>query len=128
MTNVLSRIIDAVYPPISESSVPESKDTSLSESREESKEESSPSIKADHSLTIDEYTAYGKGDYDEDFKKVQQRLKDLGFYNDDITGYFGEISSKAFKAFEKANGLDQDGYASPQDLELLFSDKVKAAG
>ena len=28
-------------------------------------------------------------------------------------------------AFEKNNKLEQDGIATPEDLKLLFSDKVK---
>ena len=103
-----------------------------SSKQESSKQESSTpqgsiTVKADNSLEINEYTAFGFGDNDEEFKKVQKRLKDLGYYNDDITGYYGEVTLKAFNAFEKNNGLDQDGYASPEDLTLLFSADVKAA-
>ena len=96
-------------------------------SKQENSKQESITVKADNSLTITEDTMFGLGDNDEDFKKVQKRLKALGYFNDDETGYFGEVSLKAFKAFEKANGLDEDGFASPEDLALLFSDKAKAA-
>ena len=96
-------------------------------SKQENSKQESITVKADNSLTITEDTMFGLGDNDEDFKKVQKRLKALRYFNDDETGYFGEVSLKAFKAFEKANGLDEDGFASPEDLALLFSDKAKAA-
>lgn len=97
-------------------------------SKQESSKQTSQTVKADTSLKITEDTMFGQGDNDEEFKKVQKRLKELGYFHDDETGYFGEVSVKAFKAFEKANGLDEDGFASPEDLTLLFSDKAKAAG
>ena len=37
------------------------------------------------------------------------------------------MTAKAFKAFQKNNGLDEDGYAGADALRLLFSDKAKPA-
>ena len=37
------------------------------------------------------------------------------------------MTAEAFKAFQKNNGLDPDGYAGADALRLLFSDKVKPA-
>ncbi|MBQ8132941.1 MAG: ABC transporter substrate-binding protein [Clostridia bacterium] len=111
-----------------EASKPESStEPSKQESKAETSKQESSKITADQSLDITDDVYFGQGDNDEEFKKVQQRLKNLGYFNDDVTGYFGEISAAAFKAFEKNNGLDVDGFASTEDLRLLFSDKVKAA-
>ncbi len=96
-------------------------------SKQENSNQEKIKVEADNSLKITEDTAFGMGDNSDDFKKVQKRLKALGFFNDDETGYFGEVSLKAFKDFEKANGLDQDGFASSEDLTLLFSADAKAA-
>ncbi len=100
-----------------------------SSKQESSKTEQTSKVKADTSLKITEDTAYGQGDVHEDIKKIQQRLKDLGYgkFEDGITDYFGEKTTEAFKAFQKKNGLDTDGYAGPEALKLLFSDKAKRA-
>lgn len=105
-------------------------ESSKQESKQESsKAEESSKVKADTSLKITEDTAFGLGDEDDDIKKIQKRLKELGYgdFKDGITNYFGEMTQKAFMAFQKNNGLDDDGYASPEALKLLFSDKVKRA-
>ncbi len=105
-----------------------SENSETSQSSEVSKQESSKviEVKADNSLEIAEDMAFGQGEESDNFKKVQQRLKNLGYFNDDVTGYFGEVSAQAVKAFEKANGLDEDGYVSTEDLRLMFSANAKA--
>ena len=59
-----------------------------------------------------------KGDFVSD---VQQRLKELFFYNGNITGKYDTETQKAFKQFEKYNNLTNDGKASQSDLLILFS-------
>ena len=105
----------------------QSEETSSTENSQQSSESSTEASKvsADNSLEITENLAYGLGEQGSDITKIQQRLKDLGYFDDDPTGYFGELSSDAFKAFEKANNLEEDGYASTDDLKLLFSENVK---
>ena len=153
MTEVLSFIIETVYPEVaggskenseasSQESKPESKQESKPESKQESKLESkqesnpeskqeskpeSSQVKADDSLVINDYTAYGLGETGEDVLKIQTRLKELGFgeFKDGVTDFYGEQTVAAVKAFEKQNGLTEDGYAEHDDLVLLFSDKVK---
>lgn len=147
MTEVLSYIIETVYPELkgdqkeNQDSKEESEQASAEESEDETKEPSeqesieqtskaeSSEIKADNSLKITEDTAFGQGDEDDDIKKIQKRLKTLGYgeFKDGITGYFGEQTAAAFKAFQKNNGLDSDGYASPEALTILFSADVKPA-
>ncbi len=95
-------------------------------SKQESSKQESSTVKADNSLNITDDMSFGKGDNNDDLKKIQTRLKTLGYFNDDITGYFGDVTQKAFKDFEKNNGLDTDGYMATEDLRLLFSDKAKA--
>ena len=141
MTEVLSFIIQTIYPELksqtNEESIETSESSEVSETsaKEESKNESSKTekttkVKADNSLEITDDMEFGQGDENEAIKNIQQRLKDLGYgkFEDGITDYFGEQTAKAFKAFQKKNGLDQDGYASAEALRLLFSDKAKAAG
>ena len=59
--------------------------------------------------------------------KLQERLAELGFYNGEVTGYFGDATEAAYKAFQKAAGLTPDGIAGEDELELLYSDEAPTA-
>lgn len=67
------------------------------------------------------------GSTDERVSSIQERLKELGFFNDDITGYYGAVTEAAYMAFQSAAGLYADGIAGPEELELLFSDNAPVA-
>ncbi len=145
MTDVLSYIIETIYPEIDNkeqsaeesgeqkneqsSNTPESGNPKQENSKQENSDKESSKITADNSLEITDDMAFGQGDKDNDIKKIQKRLKDLGYgdFKEGITDYFGEQTAKAFKAFQKNNGLSTDGYASPEALRLLFSADVKPA-
>lgn len=66
-------------------------------------------------------TAWMIGDSGDQVTKIQERLKELGFYHDEITGYFGEKTQKAYKAFQKAAGVDIDGICGQSDRDILYS-------
>ena len=106
-----------------ESSKPESSEES---SKPESSEESSK-VEADDSLDIYDGLEYGYGESGSDVEKIQNRLMALGYFDAEPTGYYGDFSEEAFRDFESANGLEIDGYASTEDLRLLFSADVKPA-
>lgn len=59
--------------------------------------------------------------------KLQNRLTELGFYSDAVTGYFGEATQAAYKEFQKAAGVTVDGIAGESDLEILYSDDAPTA-
>ncbi len=59
--------------------------------------------------------------------KLQNRLTELGYYDDVVTGYFGEATQKAYKAFQTAAGVTVDGIAGKSDLEILYSDDAPNA-
>lgn len=42
-------------------------------------------------------------------KILQRRLKELGLYDGPVDGEFGKVTQRAVKAFEKQNGLKEDG-------------------
>lgn len=54
-------------------------------------------------------------------KKLQDRLRDLGFYDAKSSGGYYEITQKAVRAFQSHNGLSADGVAGRQTQEMLFS-------
>ncbi len=62
------------------------------------------------------------GSYGDNVTELQYRLTELGFYNGDITGYYGEQTEAAYKRFQKAAGLYADGIAGEDELSLLYSD------
>jgi peptidoglycan hydrolase-like protein with peptidoglycan-binding domain len=72
-------------------------------------------------------TAYSIGDSGSAVTKLQKRLKALGFYDDEITGYFGEATEKAYKAFQKAAGVTIDGICGKSDRDILYSSSAPLA-
>lgn len=113
-------------PESSEESSKESSDDSTAESSTESSVQASK-IEADDSLEIYDGLAYGFGEEGSDVEKIQIRLQYLGYFDDNPTGYFGEVSQDAVRKFEKENGLEEDGYLSTEELRLMFSSDVKPA-
>ena len=59
--------------------------------------------------------------------KLQNRLKALGFYDGPVTGYFGEMTEKSYKKFQKAANVYIDGIAGDSDLRILYSDSAPKA-
>ena len=59
--------------------------------------------------------------------KLQNRLTELGFYDGPITGYFGEATEEAYKAFQKAAGVTVDGISGESDQDILYSDSAPVA-
>lgn len=67
-------------------------------------------------------------DENNNVKAMQQRLFDLGYITDkeNVTGYYGEVTQKAVKEFQKASGLTQSGTADTKTLTALFKSDAKA--
>jgi len=49
------------------------------------------------------------GDKNDDISKMQQRLKELGYFSAEPTGYYGDATLTAVMAFQSKNGLNADG-------------------
>ena len=69
-----------------------------------------------------QYPTLSKGDDSEDVKKMQQRLWDLGYLNDEADGKFGNNTQTALKLFQQEAGLEVTGVADNATQELLYSD------
>lgn len=67
------------------------------------------------------YHDLSHGDKGDEVTSLQERLKELGFYNGNINGKYDGTTEKAVKAFQKANSLDASGIATQQTQVLLFS-------
>ena len=61
-------------------------------------------------------------------KTVQARLKELGYFKSRVDGKFGNLSVSALKAFQKDNGLKDDGVAGKSTYQVLFSENVLHKG
>ena len=61
-------------------------------------------------------------------KDMQTRLTELKYYSGAITGNFGDLTFKAVKAFQSANGLTADGIAGKNTLTKLYATSAVAAG
>lgn len=95
------------------SSSDSSSDSSASEestSGEEVKEE-----------TPTEPALYRNGDEDEEIKKIQERLKELGYYSGEITGKYDDATEAAYVQFQQAAGVAVDGI-SGTDRDVLYSE------
>lgn len=69
------------------------------------------------------------GDSGDNVKRVQELLSKYGYISaDNATGYFGEITEGAVKAFQRNNGLTADGNVGVKTMsKLTGSDVVKAS-
>ncbi len=61
-----------------------------------------------------------------DVKMLQEQLVELGYLSSsDVDRIYGEKTVEAVKAFQKRNGLTQDGKAGEKTLDKLFSDDAR---
>jgi peptidoglycan hydrolase-like protein with peptidoglycan-binding domain len=70
----------------------------------------------------------GPGDSGSAVKKVQQRLKKLGYYKGSIDGDYGNGTKTAVRNFQKRNGLTANGKVNKKTLTKMNSSKAKKAG
>jgi peptidoglycan hydrolase-like protein with peptidoglycan-binding domain len=65
------------------------------------------------------------GSLGEKVEELQKRLQALGYYDGEIDGQFGSGTKAAVVDFQKNNGLDTDGLAGTETLNLLYSQEAK---
>lgn len=85
---------------------------------------SSGSSSSGSSSSSGAYVKLQSGDKGTEVKKLQQALKDLG-YNVSADGTYGPITVAAVTAFQKLNGLDDDGIAGAKTQTVLYSGNAK---
>lgn len=59
------------------------------------------------------------GDTGSAVSQLQNRLKALGFYNADETGYYSRLTEQAVSDFQRSRGLSVNGIAGPTTLAAL---------
>ncbi len=74
------------------------------------------------------YETLRRGTQSAEVAMMQQALIDLGYLTGEPDGNYGTATQKAVKAFQKVNGLNDDGTAGSATLNQLYSiDAVSAA-
>lgn len=66
--------------------------------------------------------------FEEAVTKLQTRLAELGYFDSTVTGRYGDTTIEAVKAFQAANGLQNDGIAGEATLTAAYSDNAVRAG
>ena len=75
-----------------------------------------------------EYSTLKNGSKGDSVKKLQRRLKELGYFDGDIGGNYLTKTTKAVKEFQAAIGMKQTGTATAGLQEILFSAAAPSAG
>lgn len=69
------------------------------------------------------------GETSESVQRIQQLLANLGYLSSaNVTGYYGELTEKAVKSFQTANGLTADGSVGRMTMNKLTGTDAKKAG
>lgn len=98
-----------------------------SSSSSSSKKESSSDSKSSSKSSGNSDGTCGPGDSGSAVKKVQKRLKKLGYYSGSIDGDYGNGTKNAVKSFQKKNGLTANGKVNSKTLSKLNSSSAKKA-
>ena len=69
------------------------------------------------------YNTLYVGDKGENVRRMQQRLKELGYLKGKVDGQYGQQTRKAVADFQHNNGLESDGIAGRTTLALLYDGK-----
>lgn len=68
------------------------------------------------------------GSRGEEVRRIQTKLKELGYYNHSVDGIYGSRTKKAVTAFQKNCGITADGIAGPKTLLYLGLGNSSASG
>ena len=68
------------------------------------------------------------GSRGEEVRRIQTKLKQLGFYNGSIDGIYGSATQKAVKRFQSSVGITSDGIAGSKTLLYLGLDSSSGGG
>ena len=79
-----------------------------------------PGGKDSGNAAVTTYPTMRYGDKNDGVKQIQAKLKELGFFKNDITGNFYSATEAAVREFQRSNGLTEDGIAGPKVQAKLF--------
>lgn len=73
------------------------------------------------SVSVDGYTTLSEGDTGTAVRKLQQALKNKGYYAGSVDGKYGSATTSAVVAFQSAQGLRVDGKAGAATQRALYA-------
>lgn len=65
------------------------------------------------------YTLSKLGSQGDEVRRIQKKLKNLGYYNGAVDGVYGTGTQKAVRNFQKNCGITADGVAGPKTIRYL---------
>lgn len=71
-------------------------------------------------ITYADGNVYKKGEHSKDIAEIQKALKELKLFDEEATGYFGDVTEKAVKKFQSMHNLAADGVVGPGTLKNLL--------
>lgn len=71
--------------------------------------------------TLNTNTVLKVGTSNEVVTALQQQLKEQGFFNHQVTGYYGRVTANAVRSYQQKHGLLVDGIAGSQTLSKLMN-------
>ena len=82
----------------------------------------SPSPSPAAPATVSPYRTLRKGDSGADVQRLKTAMYYLGYFTSlDVSGAYNDVMVKRIKALQKTNGLKEDGVATPELQEMIFS-------
>lgn len=70
--------------------------------------------------TTQAFALLKQGDRGPQVTRVQQRLQSLDYFDEETTGFFGNVTASAVKRFQRDRGLESDGVVGPSTEAELF--------
>src|SRR5690606_14794420 len=70
----------------------------------------------------------GFGSTGQEFRNIQQRLKEGGYYHGEVDGIYGYLTYSAVRDFQARHGLTVDGIAGPETLAAIGLPTGQASG
>ncbi len=75
----------------------------------------------------DGYTTLQEGDSGTEVKRLQTRLKELGYFTGTPLGNYKTLTIAAVKAYQKAMGMEANGIATPELQKMIFAGQQATA-
>lgn len=75
-------------------------------------------------ITNNSSTFLKVGSQGEKVKEVQQLLKDLGYFDDEVTGYYGTYTAACVKEFQTDADIEVDGIVGPEFMSAIKSENA----
>ena len=101
-------------------------ETSVANDNQNTEKTNSAASDKDNSVSNKVSDILSLGSQGKDVNALQERLKELGYFTDDTTDYFGTVTQSALIEFQISAGLTADGIFTEEVKTALFADNAPA--